>query len=502
MLTDILARAAERPDALAVIDSRGRRTTFGQLAAEIARVAGQLRERGFEPGDAVLFAVRPDGGMLPLGLGVLAAGGVIVVADPGAGAGLAAARRQLLDQKLASVRWVAAESVLYALSARTSLRGKLKRAGLYLPDLEDRSLLRIRTGPWLPGAPLRPLPPRTGAPAQPALPGEQPGRDTPAVVVFTSGTTAEPRAVLHSLDSLHCGAQLLTGRIGAGPGDIVHTEQLMVALPFLAAGAAWSTSGVPVRPERVLRALRERGATHTFATAAAAETLLKAGPLPTSLRMFLLGAAPVPIPVLERLRDALPDTEIVAVYGATEALPIATATASEKLAYRDGDLLGTPLPGLSVRLDDTGEILVSGPNVAPAYLAEGEIRVLRTGDIGRIDPDGRLVLLGRAKDMIIRGSFNLYPRLYEDTVCRLPYIEAAAFVGLPDPVTLDEEVVLAVVPREGCPAGEAVARLRRELPELIDHAALPDRVVAIEAVPRTGRTEKPDRERLRELVRR
>src|SRR5690606_36322556 len=128
------------------------------------------------------------------------------------------------------------------------------------------------------------------------------------------------------------------------------------------------------------------------------------------------------------------------------------------------------------------------------YLGADPLTELATGDLARLDGD-RLVLVGRKKDMLIRGEFNLYPGLYEPAIAALPGVAEAAIVGVPDPRTGDEEVVLAVVGYAGLPA-----RLRRLLPGVIDHDALPDRVVVLDALLRCGRTRKLDRDRLRELV--
>ncbi|MFJ5229265.1 class I adenylate-forming enzyme family protein [Kitasatospora sp. NPDC088391] len=329
--------------------------------------------------------------------------------------------------------------------------------------------------------------------------------DRPALVVFTSGTTARPRAVVHSQRTLLTGGDLLAASLGlpgAAEHATVHSEQLMIAFAFLAAGATWSVAPLPVRPARFLRDLRRRRATHTFGTPAALARLLDAGPLPAGLGTVLLGAAPVPPPVLHRLRAALPAARIAVVYGATEMLPIAVTDADAKLAAAaDGDLAGLPLPGVTARLGEDGELLLRGPHLAVGYLGEGPLGELRTGDRARIDEQGRIVLIGRLKDMLIRGSFNLYPGLYEPAIAALPGVAEAVIVGVPDPQTADESVVLAVRPDGTLPEAELLRALHRALPRAIDHAALPDRIRCLPEIPRRGRTEKPDRDRLRELLR-
>jgi acyl-CoA synthetase (AMP-forming)/AMP-acid ligase II len=104
-----------------------------------------------------------------------------------------------------------------------------------------------------------------------------------------------------------------------------------------------------------------------------------------------------------------------------------------------------------------------------------------------------VMLLGRRKDMIIRGEHNIYPGLYEPRIAALPGVVDALLVGLLDEGTGDEEVVLAVVLEPGA----VLAAVRAALPAVVPGSAFPDRVVAIPEVPRAGRTHKPDREALR-----
>jgi acyl-CoA synthetase (AMP-forming)/AMP-acid ligase II len=195
---------------------------------------------------------------------------------------------------------------------------------------------------------------------------------------------------------------------------------------------------------------------------------------------------------------ATPSAKVLSVYAMTEILPVAIASAQEKLAHTHsgagGDLLGTPLVEARIVPDD-GELHLSGPNLCRGYLGEDPMTELPTGDLASFDADGRLVLTGRKKDMLIRGKFNLYPGLYEPAIAAVDGVTEAAIVGVPDPETGDEEVVLAYV------GDTDPERLRRHLPMLIDHDALPDRIVVLPELPRSGRARKLDRERLRELVR-
>ncbi|MFG2015364.1 class I adenylate-forming enzyme family protein [Actinomadura geliboluensis] len=505
----LLDQAARTPGDVALVAGDGTELTYGELRRQVLAVRHGLLAGGLAAGDGVLFSVRPSPESLVLALGVVAAGGVVVFADPGAGPEMFTARL-----RLARPRWSAAESVLYAGSRLRPVRAYARRRGLLLPNLADLQvpgeqvpgeqvpgegpMRHIHVGRRLPGVPRGAVPFARLVRGDAPEPGAAPDPDAPAAVIFTSGTTAHPRAVVHTQASLAAALDLFRARLPLGPGDVVHTDQLMLGLPTLIAGARWSMPPLFCAPADFARLMRERGATHTFCVPVhLAEVLDACGELPPAVRYVLLGAAPAPAPILRRAVAAAPSAEVLSVYAMTEILPVAIASAEEKLAHTgpgSGDLLGAPLPGVGARLADDGELVLSGPNLCRGYLGAEPITELPTGDLARID-DGRLVLTGRKKDMLIRGKFNLYPGLYEPSIAALPDVAEAAIVGVPDPQTGDEEVVLAVVGPPHLPA-----RLQRTLPDVIDHDALPDRIVVLDDLPRSGRTRKLDRDRLRELV--
>ncbi|WP_141577778.1 class I adenylate-forming enzyme family protein [Actinomadura sp. WMMA1423] len=493
----LLDQAARTPGAVALISGDGTELTYGELRRQVLAVRHGLLSGGLAAGDGVLFSVRPSPESLVLALGVVAAGGVVVFADPGAGPEMFTARL-----RLARPRWSAAESVLYAGSRLRPVRAYARRRGLLLPNLADLRvpgegpMRHIRVGRRLPGVPRDALPFARLARGEAPEPDREPDPDAPAAVIFTSGTTAAPRAVVHTQASLAAALELFRSRLPLGPGDVVHTDQLMLGLPTLIAGARWSMPPLFCAPADFARLMRERGATHTFCVPVhLAEVLDASGELPPSVRYVLLGAAPAPPAVLRQAIEAAPSAEVLSVYAMTEILPVAIASAREKLAHAGpGDLLGAPLPGVGARLAEDGELLLSGPNLCRGYLGAEPLSELPTGDLARLDGGG-LVLTGRKKDMLIRGKFNLYPGLYEPSIAALPDVSEAAIVGVPDPRTGDEEVVLAVVG-----PGDLPARLSRALPDVIDHDALPDRIVVLDELPRSGRTRKLDRDRLRELV--
>ncbi len=495
----VLRHGHEVPDRVAAVGADDRVLTYGDLADQVRRGAAALRRDGMEPGDGVLFAVRPSPPAVVAALAVVAAGGVVVVADPGAGEALSPAR-------LATTRprWTMAEPVVH-LATSGPLRGLAARRGLSLPDLRAPGLRHVVVpGGWLPGVPsgavgwkrlLRGVVADAPPPTDP---------DARALVVFTSGTTASPRAVTHSRATLAAGLHALLPRLGLRPDDVVHTDQMMLGLPVLVAGATWSFAPLGADGPTFARTAAERSATVGYAVPATLDAAAASGALPASLRLLATGGAPVTAAVVRRLVVAVPGVRVVGVYGLTEALPVATVEGDELLAHarvpRAGLLLGRPVPGTTVEVDDDGQLLVAGPQVSPGYLGEEPLTRVATGDLVRVLPGGRLELRGRAKDMLLRGVTNIYPALIEPLVETIPGVAAASVVGLPDPVTADEQVVLVVVPAPGASVSLA-DDVRRALPGLVDAAWLPDHVLTRPSLPTAGRSRKVDKTALREQVR-
>ncbi len=498
LIDGVLGHAKVAANRTALHGAAGDRLTYGDLADQIRCGAAGLRAAGMQVGDGVLFAVRPSPRAVVAALSVVAAGGVVIVADPGAGPALASARLEV-----ARPRWTMAEPAVHLMSRRP-VRRLLARRGLALPDLAAPGLRHIVVG----GGRLSLVAPR-GAVRWESLQHKgsrlasewslDPSR--PALVVFTSGTTAAPRAVQHSVASLTCGVRALLERLALRTDDVVHTDQMMIGLPVLAAGATWSLAPVGACGATWRRTAVARRATVGYAVPATLDAAARDGALPGSLRLIATGGAPVTPAVVARLAAAAPRARVVGVYGLTEALPVATVEGPDVLQHSAspgaGVLLGTPVPGTRVGVDEAGELWVSGPQVATCYLGEPPLHRVLTGDQGRLLPNGDLELLGRGKDMLLRGVTNIYPALVEPLVEAEPLVAEAAMVGVADHSTGDERVVLVVAPTSGTTAAQVRSVLRRRLPELLDAAWLPDDVVVVPALPRSGRAGKVDKVALR-----
>ena len=497
---DRLAR--ERPDDVALISPQSRQTTFAALNNAACAAATRLQEEGMRLGNAVVFSVRPSVEAIILILATVRAGGIIVAADPGMGAELFSARMAAVQP-----RFVMAESLLYALSASHLARRVLRSRHLELPQVARMAGCRfVRVGRWLPGTPrsidaahlMGPLPRRA--------PPVQQQADDPVFIIFTSGTTAEPRAVVHTARSI--AAMLDASHLVSGldADSIVLTDQLHSTLPALLAGARVVLPRIGAGTADMLNLLHRCRATHAFFVPSDLHWMVRyceqhGRAFPDTLRQIVLGAAPVDRPLLTRLRPLLPAaTQVQSVYGLTEMAPVACVDMTEKLAWRgEGDLVGAPLAGSRVRIDESGELHVAGDRLCGRYLGGESLMEAATGDLARLDEAGRIVLLGRLKDMIIRGQHNIYPALYEGKIAEMPGVARCALIGVWDERLGDERVVL-VLERTADETNPAQLRRRVEralrADALVDTLALPDEIVVM-ALPESGRTHKIDRKALR-----
>jgi len=493
--------AGEHPSDVALVSPLGRQTTFAALNDAICAAATRLQAEGMRPGDAVVFSVRPSVEAVILILATVRAGGIIVAADPGMGAELFAARMAAVRP-----RFVMAESLLYALSASRVARRVLRSRHLELPQVGRITGCRfVRVGRWLPGTPTSIDAAHLWYPLPCCSPPVELQADDPVLIIFTSGTTAEPRAVVHSAQSI--AAMLDTSHLVSDldAGSIIMTDQLHSTLPALLAGAQVVVPRIGARSPEVLNLLHRRRVTHAFFVPSDLHRMVTYceqydRPFPDSLRQIVLGSGPVDRPLLARLRRFLSSSTVVqSVYGLTEMAPVACVDMAEKLAWQgEGDLVGAPLPGSRVRIGDDGELYIAGDWLCDRYLGSDRLREVATGDLARLDDEGRIILLGRAKDMIIRGHYNIYPALYEGKIEEIPGVARCALIGVWDEHLGDERVVLVL----DAAANETNhAQLKRRVEQalraeaIVDTLALPDEIVVM-PLPESGGTHKIDRNAL------
>jgi fatty-acyl-CoA synthase len=221
----------------------------------------------------------------------------------------------------------------------------------------------------------------------------------------------------------------------------------------------------------------------------------------SSLRTGIMAGSPCPLPLMEQVIETLGAREITIGYGQTEASPIITQTSvDDPIEVRVGTV-GRPIPGVEVKLVDlatghevvpgeTGELCARGHGVMTGYYKapEATARVidsegwLHTGDLARRRDDGNYRIVGRCKELIIRGGENIYPPEIEEFLTHHPDIAEAAVVGLPDP-KYGEVVAAWVVPRAG--ATVLPDQVRAHCKGQIAHYKAPQYVEIVDQLPRT-----------------
>jgi acyl-coenzyme A synthetase/AMP-(fatty) acid ligase len=418
LLAPFLDNVARWSARTAIISPQGESATFGALAKQSERLAARWRGQGIAPGDRVLLA-------MPLGVALYAAiaalwriGAVVVFPEPALGLkGLRHAARATAPKAFLSSGWYRALGLLPELW-RTPLRLHVEGGAQGTDFVYDAT------------------------------------RDHPALISFTSGSTGAPKAILRSHGFLaaqnSCVAELL---------QVSHEEQIdLVAFPvFVIANLGLGvTSVLPnwkltrhdlASGEAIARLVAERGITRALAPPSICEILAE-GPPMRGLRTVLTGGGPVFPDVMQRLAERLATQDIVAVYGSTEAEPIAhqrfdEISAGDWTAMGEGAglLAGKPIAQIRLALID-GEIAVTGDHVNKTYLdpmADAETKLRRdgeiwhrTGDAGRIDEKGRLWLLGRKSARA--GRF--FPFEVETAARLWPGVRQVALIPGTDPPLL------------------------------------------------------------------
>lgn len=345
---------------------------------------------------------------------------------------------------------------------------------------------------WRAGAVPIVLPGRWSAALRTAVPGwemvdRHAADDGDHTWVPTSGTTGEPKPVRLTVANVSAAVAVSERRLGNDAGDrwlltlpLHHVGGLSVLWRSAAAGGAVMLQ-TPFDAEATAAMLDAGEVTVASLVPTMLTRVLDIHPGPyRRVRAVLVGGAPASPELLERALDAgLP---VLATYGSTETCSqIATVAPGEQ-----GEAMGTvgrPLDGLTVAIDalpgETGEILVSGDAVSPGYGMENpRTGPLHTGDLGRFDAAGRLVVVGRAGTVIRTGGEDVVPERVEEMLVDGRSVVAAVVVGIPD-AEWGEVVTAVVVPGDGHDRAADEARLRLAL---APHE-IPRRWVVVDALP-------------------
>lgn len=422
--------------------------SYRALDAASARLAGLLIARGLCPGDRV-------GVMLPnvcdfavAFYGVLRAGGVVVP---------------------------------------MSILLKEREATFYLSDSQAKAIIAwhdfapvARAGAAAAGAECIVVTPGEfeeliGAAESLDEPADRADDDT-AVVLYTSGTTGTPKGAELTHVNLRRNVAVIVEMLRLGTDDVIlgalplfHAFGQTAGLNAAVASGAWLTLVPRFSADKALAIIERDGVTvfegvpTMFAAMLHCETRTDTA----SLRLCISGGAALPVGVLRGFEDTF-GARVLEGYGLSETSPAASFNHPDR--KRKPGSIGTPVAGVEMKLlapndDGVGEIAVRGHNVMKGYWNRPEATAaaidsdgwFHTGDLGRVDGDGYYFVVDRAKDVIIRGGYNVYPREIEEVLYEHPAVREAAVVAVPDDM-LGEEVGAAIALVNGAAADVAAIR--------------------------------------------
>jgi long-chain acyl-CoA synthetase len=344
--------------------------------------------------------------------------------------------------------------------------------------------------------------------------------EAPAVILYTSGTTARPKGVTHTHATLARTGVNYRAYCGLEATDVVGIVLPMahifgfalLLLPTISAGA--TVVVIPrFEPELVLRRLEEHRVTHFGGLPVMYNALVNCPEAATrnlrSLRFCLAGGDAVPTELQRRFQECF-GPEITAACGMTEVIPYA---GNPPYGTKKAGAIGPPTPGVSLRLvneagldalpGQVGEILVRSEAAMIGYWEDAEATAatiqdgwLRTGDLGQVDEEGYYWFVGRKKEIIVRGGSNISPLEVEEALYQHPAVREAGVVGVPD-AAWGEIVQAFVALKEGAEATEE--ELKQFLGGRMAAYKVPERISFMPDLPK-GLTGKIQRKALREMA--
>lgn len=461
----LLAQAARRPEAPAIVTDAAT-LSYGDVAALVARLAGGLAARGLAPGDRVISIAKKSPEAIALFFATVLSGAIYVPVNPA-----------LTDREIGVIA-EEAQARLVVLDDPDARPGLGDAARVALSDLAEAAEAVLAT---------------------PQARGED-----PAVMLFTSGTTGRPKGSVQTHRNLAVNLASLGPNWGMSPGDV-----LLHILPiyhghglFLAAGGAL-VNGATLRLldkfdlDRILGLLPEATVLMAVPTihARLVDSPAFTAEVCRNLRLVTSGSAPLPVELRDRFLER---TGIVLLerYGSTEAGMIASnpldgerRRGSVGRAYDGVELKILGPDGAPVPDGEVGQLYVRSPYVNAGYWqADGTIRpnvdaegYFDTEDLVVRDAQGYLSIVGRAKDLIISGGLNIYPREVENALEAVDGIAEAAVVGVPHPDYGEAVLAVAVAGPGGVPEAETV---QAALAESLTGYKRPKRIEFVDALPR------------------
>lgn len=473
--------------------------SYGELADLALRSAALLRERGAGPGDRVALLLENSLEYVGLLLGIWAAGAVAVPLN-------ADTTPDSAHKTLAHAR-----PRLVAARSRAVERLALQRTGLPLLALGVRfPEYRARLAEFAP------------------VEAARVEASEPAMLLYTSGTTGIPKGVMLSHANLLANTRAIVEYLGLGASDSIvnvlpffHSFGNSVLLTHLAAGAKVVIENRFAFPAKVVETMQQERPTGFAGVPATYYILLHRSHFAQHnwefMRYVCQAGGGMRVETIERLRGIMPETDIVIMYGQTEASARLSYLPPEMLERKLGSI-GIPIPGVELKIageggqelaaGEVGELLARGPNVMMGYLDDPESTRqaivdgwLRTGDMAWRDEDGYFFIVSRKSDFIKSASYRVSPGEIEEAIATWGGIEDAAVIGVEDQL-LGEAICACVV----CPPERFDAEaIRRHCQERLPTYKVPRWVVLESEIPRTASGKKQYfklREKYRELEKR
>jgi fatty-acyl-CoA synthase len=335
----------------------------------------------------------------------------------------------------------------------------------------------------------------------------------PAMLLYTSGTTGFPKGAMLTHRGIINSAMIAARRSSTvvGPGD-----RYCLPLPFFhIAGAGIAIAVIAAKmtlhplvafdPLKTLQIISTEGCSVLFAVPTMLIAMLQHPTLatyrPTTLKAVASGGAPVPVAVMELVKDQM-GADVAIAFGQTESTGGITLTLPHDSFARKAATVGIPYPYVDVKISNpaTGEVVPVGERgelccrgflVMAGYYKMPEKTAetidsdgwLHTGDLATMDAQGYINIVGRLKEMVIRGGENLFPREIEELLMRHPKVADAQVVGVPD-TFFGEELLAVVLPKEGEEITEQA--LRDFCKERISHQKIPRYFQFVESYPMTA----------------
>lgn len=505
---DLLAQAQAQADKVYVFDSTTSYTYAG-LREDALRLAAGLRRLGVERGDRVVVQLPNWAEFALVAAAVSRMGAVLVPIMP--------------IYRSAEVSYVVQHSGAVAAVTCGSFKGfdyLEMYAGVQAehPQLRHRVVARpVEPAPSgvTPGGAtvLESLLAPGDLEALAAEIGDDSHPDDPFLIVYTSGTTAQPKGCHHTYNTIRASSAAIAESLGYsaadvqfGPSPISHGTGLVTSLVLPLIAGASSHLMESWEPNEAIDRIHRHGCT-VAVTATAFLQMMMAVHDPSrhdlsSMRYWVCAGAPIPGAVVEAAAAMLGGGRVLSLYGRTENFLTTMCTASDP-AERSVSSDGRALAGASVAIVDgmgaevprgvEGDIAYKGPSHMLGYYRNAsETEALftpdgysRSGDLGVMDDDGFVRVTGRTKDIIIRGGLNISARELEDLLMDHPAVSSVVAVGMPDE-RLGEKVCVYLVPAAGqdAPTLEELTGFLRD--RNLATPKLPERLEVLDALPMTA----------------